>query len=161
MAEECDPFAVSAVTSEAGPTTAAGFKTAQELRESIDESAEVMLVGDSIFRLWPDVQSAFHGRRGSNFSVGGDRLQNVLWRLRSTDFGGLSPKMIAILAGTNNLVDGGMPGCAIARGVEAILKEVKGQWPDAVVFVVGITPRGPDFKQFNAASLQCGDLSFS
>ena len=73
---------------------------------------DVYFVGDSIVRRWgaldyPELlanwKENFHGWNAANFGWGADRTQNILWRLENGELDGVNPKVIVILAGTNNV----------------------------------------------------------
>ena len=73
---------------------------------------DVYFLGDSITRRWgatdyPDFlanwNQNFHGWNAGNFGWGGDRTQNILWRLENGELDGVNPKVIVLLAGTNNV----------------------------------------------------------
>jgi hypothetical protein len=73
---------------------------------------DVYFTGDSIIRRWgatdyPDLlanwQQNFFGWNAANFGWGADQAQNVLWRLENGELDGVNPKIVVVLAGTNNL----------------------------------------------------------
>ena len=119
---------------------------------------DVYFTGDSITRRWgtSDAQYRdflanwtrnFFGWNAANFGWGADTDQNVLWRLTEGELDGVHPKVIVLMAGTNNV--GGMPRQGIdasvfenvANGIAAILDVMRGKAPDATVILMGITPR--------------------
>jgi lysophospholipase L1-like esterase len=119
---------------------------------------DLYFTGDSITRRWgtSDAQYRdfldnwtrnFFGWNAGNFGWGGDTVQNVLWRLTEGELEGVHPKVIVLMAGTNDV--GGMPRQgvdavvvdSVARGVTAILDIMRRQAPDAIVILMGITPR--------------------
>src|ERR1700744_3663559 len=75
---------------------------------------EIVLIGDSITHFWagpptgleprgPESwRQTFGDRPVLNLGFGWDRTQNMLWRLENGEFEGLQPKLVIILAGTNN-----------------------------------------------------------
>src|SRR5438445_2501249 len=73
---------------------------------------DVYFVGDSITRRWgatdyPDFpanwKQNFFGWNAANFGWGGDTIQNILWRLENGELDDVNPKIIIVMAGTNNL----------------------------------------------------------
>ena len=60
----------------------------------------------------------FFGWNAANFGWGGDTLQNILWRLADGELDGVHPKVIVLMAGTNNV--GRMP----REGVDAAVVEI-------------------------------------
>ncbi len=117
---------------------------------------DVYFVGDSITRRWgatdyPELlanwQRNFHGWNAANFGWGGDTIANILWRLDNGELDRVNPKIIVVMAGTNNL--GRVPPrgddearvAGIARGIRAILDVCRRKAPDAMIVLMGITPR--------------------
>jgi lysophospholipase L1-like esterase len=118
--------------------------------------------GDSITRRWGTSDAAyapfyenwksnFYGWNAGDFGWGGDSTQNVLWRLRTGELDGVNPKVIVLLAGTNNL--GGPMGPArvtdITNGLKQIVKDCQTRAPKATIIVTGIFPRNgsPEMAQ--------------
>jgi lysophospholipase L1-like esterase len=119
---------------------------------------DVYFVGDSITRRWgtSDAQYRdfldhwtrnFFGWNAANFGWGADTVQNVLWRLTNGELDNVHPKVIVLMAGTNNV--GGMPRTGVdaatvenvASGISALLEVMRAKAPGAVVILMGITPR--------------------
>ena len=111
---------------------------------------DLYFVGDSITRRWGAAepayrallthwQKSFHGWNAANFAWGGDTTQNILWRLDNGELDGVRPRVIVVMAGTNNLSPAGLPGGAeaqasdIARGIEAILDRCRKLAPEALI----------------------------
>ncbi len=137
------------------PRTDPNSRTAHEqlLEKARKGRIDVYFVGDSITRRWgatdyPEFlanwQKNFHGWNAANFGWGGDTALNVLWRLRHGELDGVNPKVIVVMAGTNNVgAAGGDEARAadIARGLRAVLDVCREKAPDAVVILMGLTPR--------------------
>jgi lysophospholipase L1-like esterase len=117
---------------------------------------DVYFVGDSITRRWgasdypkflTNWRQNFHGWNAANFGWGGDTVQNVLWRLSNGELDGVRPKVIVAMAGTNNVgarvPTGGNDAKVneIVDGLKAILDVCRDKAPEAVVILMGITPR--------------------
>ncbi|HUF73405.1 MAG TPA: GDSL-type esterase/lipase family protein [Gammaproteobacteria bacterium] len=118
---------------------------------------DVYFIGDSITRRWgaldyPDLlahwNESFHGFNAANFAWGGDRTENILWRLENGELDGVDPKVVVIQAGTNNVGrDAGGPVKVepIAAGIEAIIETARAKAPNAAIVLTGIFPRSdPD-----------------
>jgi platelet-activating factor acetylhydrolase IB subunit beta/gamma len=100
----------------------------------------IALVGDSLAAQWPADLSL---RAGPivNLGVGGDRVQDVIWRVTTYPLGGPPPAAVILIAGVNN-VPGEAPPLIVSRlGELAAL--VRTQAPDCRLVVVGVPPRGP------------------
>ena len=114
---------------------------------------DVYFLGDSIVRRWgaldyPDLlanwRQNFHGWNAANFGWGADRTENILWRIENGELDGVNPKVIVLLAGTNNV--GAVPRDdrgveEIARGVKAIVEQCRRKAPSATIVVTAIFPR--------------------
>jgi lysophospholipase L1-like esterase len=114
---------------------------------------DVYFVGDSIVRRWgatdyPELlanwTSNFFGWNAADFGWGADRTENILWRLENGELDGVEPKIIVILAGTNNV--GAQPGGTdvieeTTRGIKAILDTCRRKAPDAAIVLTAIFPR--------------------
>jgi lysophospholipase L1-like esterase len=117
---------------------------------------DVYFVGDSITRRWgatdyPDFlanwNKNFHGWNAANFGWGADTTQNILWRLQNGELDNVNPKIIVVMAGTNN-VGATVPArgdegkvADITSGLQAILESCQQKAPGVVVILMGITPR--------------------
>src|SRR5688572_21345710 len=73
---------------------------------------DIYFEGDSITRRWgatdyPEMlanwNQNFFGWNAANFGWGADTVQNILWRLQNGELDGVNPKVIVLLAGTNNV----------------------------------------------------------
>jgi lysophospholipase L1-like esterase len=114
---------------------------------------DVYFLGDSITRRWgatdyPDLlanwKTNFYGWNAGNFGWGGDKTQHILWRLQNGELDGVNPRVIVLLAGTNNvgaIAGDGAKVADITRGVTAILAACRQKAPGATVILTGIFPR--------------------
>jgi lysophospholipase L1-like esterase len=116
---------------------------------------DVYFVGDSITRRWgaadPQYQpllgnwkSNFFGWNAANFGWGADRIENILWRLQNGELDGVSPKVIVVLAGINNV--GAQPGPPekvedITEGLRQVLAVCQAKAPETTVIMTAIFPR--------------------
>ena len=96
---------------------------------------------------WPIGRRRFHGWNAGNFGWGADRTENILWRLENGELDGVNPKVIVILAGTNNV--GKEPGdeakvADITRGLKAIVDTCRKKAPAATIVLTAIFPRNDD-----------------
>jgi len=128
----------------------------QLLEKAKSGGIDIYFEGDSITRRWgaadyPDLlanwKQNFFGWNAADFGWGGDTTQNILWRLENGELDGVNPKIIVLLAGTNNVGYAVPPGgdeakvADITRGLEAILRLMQVRDPHATIVVTGIFPR--------------------
>ena len=112
---------------------------------------DVLLVGDSITQQWGSPLDkgvlnaawlkAFPDAKTINIGIGGDKAQNVLWRLDHGGVDGLKPKAIVLMIGNNNMFFTPETGVtAAAQGVKACLANLREKFPEADVVVAKILP---------------------
>lgn len=103
---------------------------------------DVLLVGDSITIQWGDSWTKhFPDRKAVNIGIGGDKTQNVLWRLDHGGVEGLQPKAIVLMIGNNNMFFTPETGIeAAAKGIEMCVKNLREKFPDAPLVVAKILP---------------------
>ena len=129
---------------------------AQLLAKAKQPGIDLYFEGDSITRRWGALdypgllvnwKQNFFGWNAADFGWGGDRTQNILWRLENGELDRVNPKVVVLLAGTNNVGDLLAPGGAqertddVTRGLQAILHAIQGKAPATTVIVMGIFPR--------------------
>ena len=112
---------------------------------------DVLLVGDSITQQWGSPLDkgvlndawlkAFPNTKTINIGIGGDKTQNVLWRLDHGGVDGLKPRAIVLMIGNNNMFFTPETGvAAAAQGVKACLANLREKFPEADVVVAKILP---------------------
>jgi lysophospholipase L1-like esterase len=111
---------------------------------------ELVFIGDSITARWPAelLQEKFGAFRPVNLGMGGDGIQNVLWRLQNGVLDKIHPKVIVLLIGTNNITIGMTPD-QIAEGIAALIKAIQEKAPASKILLLGILPRGESIQEAN------------
>jgi lysophospholipase L1-like esterase len=121
---------------------------------------DIYFEGDSIARRWgatdyPDFlanwKQNFYGWNAGDFGWGADGTQNILWRLKNGELDGVNPKIIVLLAGTNNV--GRQAGddakvADITKGIKAILDLCREKAPSATIVLTAIFPRNDSMEVF-------------
>ncbi|MGD0463879.1 MAG: GDSL-type esterase/lipase family protein [Tepidisphaeraceae bacterium] len=103
----------------------------------------VLFLGDSITEgwnwwgktVWPKYYPQLDA---ANFGIGGDQTQHVLWRIENGELDGISPKVVVLLIGTNNI---GYPADEILKADEKIVQEIREKLPQTKLLIMGIFPR--------------------
>src|SRR5712691_9221096 len=105
---------------------------------------DIYFEGDSITRRWgatdyPELlanwNQNFFGWNAADFGWGADTIQNILWRLNDGELDGVNPKIIVLLAGTNNVgrtvpPEGDDAKLAdITKGLKAVLDALRAKAP--------------------------------
>jgi lysophospholipase L1-like esterase len=155
------------------PRTDANSMTAHaELLEKAKKGGiDVYFIGDSIARRWGALDypqflanwnENFFGWNAADFAWGADRVEHILWRLENGELDNVNPKVIVILAGTNNV--GARPGppgddakvADITRGLKAVIDICQRKAPGATIILTAIFPRNdnmavmPEINGINA-----------
>lgn len=104
----------------------------------------MIFMGDSITHGWEGAGASvwntyYAGRNAVNLGIGGDRTQEVLWRLDNGNVDGISPRVAVVHIGTNNLQN---TAREIALGVEAVVKTLRCKLPTTRILLLAIFPRG-------------------
>ena len=117
---------------------------------------DIYFEGNSIARRWgatdyPEFlanwKQNFFGWNAANFGWGADLVQNILWRLQNGELDNVQPKVIVLLAGTNNIGNANPPADdsarieEVARGIKAVLDEMRARAPRATIILTAIFPR--------------------
>lgn len=127
---------------------------AQLVEKARKGGIDVYFLGDSIVRRWgcSDPQYAdllknwtanFYGWNAGNFGWGADRIENILWRVENGELDGVNPKVIVLLAGTNNV--GPNPAASVVtdvtKGIQALLRVCRAKAPRAAILLTAVFPR--------------------
>lgn len=110
------------------------------------KSPQLVFIGDSITQGWekegaPVWQQYYAPRNGLALGFGGDRTENVLWRLQNGEVDGISPKVAVLMFGTNNTgLRGDFPAITLA-GIKRNLDELQQRLPHTRILLLAIFPR--------------------
>jgi beta-glucosidase len=131
----------------------------QEMKEGID----VALIGDSITQGWGGGwdgapfnvawQKYFGDKKTVNLGIGGDRMENILWRLDHGALDGASPKVIVLMIGVNNaplVFANGVPVSAAAHGIKLCIENLRLRCPKSQIALVMILPAFDPAKEVGA-----------
>ncbi len=109
---------------------------------------DVVFLGDSITKGWKQISTtnwsgATPAPQAVNYGIGGDTTRQVLWRIRQGALDGISPSLVVLMIGTNNLYADHNSGtnAEITAGVKAVLSSVREKCPGARVLLLGVLPR--------------------
>lgn len=120
----------------------------EEARRMVLEgrSPQLVFTGDSITQGWEkegaQVWRQHYARHDAlALGFGGDRTENVLWRLRHGEVDGIDPKVAVLLIGTNNTGHRRDFPAITAAGIERNLEELKQRLPRTRILLLAIFPR--------------------
>lgn len=98
----------------------------------------IVFFGDSITQWWPwrEFKDRYTQKQGAvNFGIGGDQVQNLLWRVENGEMDGISPRVAVVLIGTNNL--GSNSPEQIAAGITKVVEAIHQKSKTTKVLLLG------------------------
>jgi lysophospholipase L1-like esterase len=103
---------------------------------------DVIFIGETAMAGWRGTGSAiwnstFAPLKALNFSVAGDKTQNVIWRLNNMDLSNLKPKVAVIQIGGSNTMN---TAHEIADGVKAVVANTQAAFSGVKIILVGPIP---------------------
>lgn len=110
-------------------------------------SPELVFIGDSITQGWEKEgrevwQRHYAGYHALDLGFGGDRTENVLWRLQHGELDALAPKVVVLMIGTNNTGHRAEDPATTAAGIKRLIDEIRQRLPDTKVLLLAVFPRG-------------------
>ncbi len=104
---------------------------------------DIVFIGDSITETWDQgVFRHFYGGYNTvNLGLWGDQTQGALFRLDTTQWGNLRPRLAVLLIGTNNLSFNSSPN-DVALGIAELVRFIHQRSPATKILILGILPRG-------------------
>lgn len=120
----------------------------EEARRMVAEgrSPQLVFIGDSITQGWEKEgaqvwQQNYARHHALALGFGGDRTENVLWRLQHGEVDGIDPKVAVLLIGTNNTGHRRDFPAITAAGIARNLEELKKRLPRTRILLLAIFPR--------------------
>ena len=105
----------------------------------------VLFFGDSITQGWlyegeAEWNKRFAGLPAANFAIGGDRTQQLLWRMKMGTLEGIAPELVVLKIGVNNIWALRHSPEEVAAGVAAVVRELQARVPGVKVLLQGLLP---------------------
>ncbi len=119
-----------------------------KLKEVADRpDCRLVFLGDSITQGWETAgveiwKKYYSNRRAMNLGFGGDRTENVLWRIENGTLDGLDPELVVLMIGTNNAGFRQEDPQQTADGIQAIVEQLEARCPNGHILLLAIFPRG-------------------
>ena len=115
-------------------------------RKAAGEPTELVFIGDSITHnweqhnkpLWDEFWGKYHAL---NLGYGGDRTENVLWRLQHGEIDGIAPKVAVMMIGTNNTGFRMEEPKLLYAGIKRDIQEIQKHLPHTKILLLAIFPR--------------------
>ncbi|MEP1646021.1 GDSL-type esterase/lipase family protein, partial [Rhodopirellula bahusiensis] len=108
---------------------------------------KLAFIGDSITQGWEGRgkkvwEENYAELDAINLGIGGDRTENIVWRLTHGNLGKIKPEVAVLMIGTNNTGHFMQDPTQIAEGVEKILSILQEKLPKTKIVLQAIMPRG-------------------
>lgn len=119
----------------------------QKLEEiKTKKNAQIIFIGDSITHNWEkdgfNVWNHNYTKYNSiALGFGGDRTENILWRLQHGEVDGLNPKVAVLMFGTNNAGHRQEKPELTAAGIKRDIDELQQRLPNTKILLLAIFPR--------------------
>ena len=118
----------------------------QQMHESFLNAARgqdrLLFLGDSITEIWgqgTEVWDQYYGKDDvANFGISGDQTQHVLWRIDNGELDGISPKVVVLMIGTNNIRT---KKEKILAGVTKVVDDIHAKLPESKLLLLAVPPR--------------------
>jgi lysophospholipase L1-like esterase len=130
------------------------------VREAQKGGIDILFLGDSITEGWRNQgrniwNNHYGSRHAAAFGIDGDRTQHVLWRIDHGELGGIKPRVVVLLIGTNNTGREKIDTSKIRNtvpetieGVQTVVRKLREKLPHSKILLLAIFPRGtPDDPQ--------------
>lgn len=120
----------------------------QKQQRLAEGNVDLLMLGDSITQGWENEGKAvwekfYADRNAVNLGYGGDRTENLLWRLQNGELDGIRPKAGVVMIGTNNTGHRLEDPELTAAGIRAVLNELRDRQPQMKILLLSIFPRDP------------------
>lgn len=116
---------------------------ADDVEVAAKGEAQLLFVGDSItqgYQWAPSWEREIAKYNPANFGIGGDKTENLLWRIQNGSTGKLDPKLVVMLIGVNNFGHNNDSPQAVFSGVKANLAQLQTSFPKAKILILGVFP---------------------
>ena len=129
----------------------------REIEKVKGKTVDVVMLGDSIIHFWewkhPQSWAKFTtGRTALNLGYGGDKTEQVIWRINHGELDGYTAKCVVLMIGTNNNSGEKTNPDNVALGVEKIISLIRERQPGAKIVLHPIFPRGNSAQSTRHAS---------
>jgi len=110
----------------------------------------VVFLGDSITEGWDQAIWAerYAPLDAVNYGIGGDQTSQLLYRIAHGLLDGITPRLVVLKIGVNNMWDPRSTVDQIADGIATVVAAIRAKLPNAQIVVIGILPHqaSPDHE---------------
>ena len=115
-------------------------------RRAAGQRTGLVFIGDSITHGWENDGKAvwerlYQPHNALNLGYGGDRTENVLWRLQHGEVDGIDPRVAVMMIGTNNTGHRHEDAALTVAGIKRDIAELKKRLPRTRILLLAVFPR--------------------
>lgn len=127
---------------------------------------DLVFLGDSITHYWDigegldnstDILELQKKFTVLNCGYGGDKVENLLWRIRNGELDGYTAKLMMLLIGTNNS-GAGYDEVSTFQGIKEAVRVIHEKQPEAKILLLALFPRGTADSPANRLNLEVSKL---
>jgi|GEM_PF-78616 len=127
------------------------LKQKQKLSEG---NKQILWLGDSITHQWSNTGKESWDKLAQSYSIinlgiGGDKIENLLWRISDLDWNSIEPKIIVVMIGTNNISHENNTPQQIYKGIIETTEKLHHLAPNSKIILFNIFPRGDNSNNPN------------
>lgn len=117
----------------------------QKLEDAKQTKVDLLMLGDSITHHWEDTgqkvwQEYYAPRNAFNLGFGGDRTEQVLWRIQNGALDNMDPKLTVLMIGTNNTGHRMDTPYDTVFGISEIITQIRHKLPQTKILLLAIFP---------------------
>lgn len=127
-----------------------------EIQKLKGKKVDLVMLGDSITHFWEwkhkkSWEKLTAGKTALNLGYGGDRTQQVVWRIAHGELDGYEAKCVVLMIGTNNNSSKSTKPENVATAIEKIIEMIRQKQPNAKIVLHPIFPRGANAQSKHAS----------
>lgn len=133
-----------------------------EIEKLKGKKVDLVMLGDSITHFWEwkykkSWEKLTAGKTALNLGYGGDRTQQVVWRIAHGELDGYEAKCVVLMIGTNNNYAKKTKPENVVTAIEKIIGMIRQKQPNAKIVLHPIFPRGANAQSRHAAVRERND----
>ncbi|XP_070506495.1 platelet-activating factor acetylhydrolase IB subunit beta homolog [Chironomus tepperi] len=112
------------------------------LQDCLEKDPEIVFIGDDILEglVSTEMYRSFEEMHVLNFSIRGDLIENILWRIEQGEIEKVKPKIIVLNCGTNNTPTNSAE--EISEGIMHCVQEIRKRRAGSFIILLTLLPRG-------------------
>lgn len=133
-----------------------------------NKDLELVFLGDSITQSWTGIYERISKPKGkrpfdryfgtkwksASFGLSGDRTEHLIYRIDKGNFDHITPKVVVLMIGVNNVLSKNHNAEQIADGIKAVTESLHKKLPKSKILLLGPIPTGATVEDKNRQTLE-------